>query len=355
MNTPASILKPAAIPFSIEIFPPKGQLTLDAAREMVAGMAQAHPDFISVTCSAGGSGNGSQTVEVASLIQNEVGIPSVAHLTCVNSSRETVETAIAAMKAAGITTVLALRGDPIKKPAAGTPSANASGTDSKSTAGTSASHTGATNAAAGGTTEAAAHEIGASNDAPGTGTVAGALGNASNSTVGAPEFVHATDLIPLLKDAGFCVGAAAYPEGHIDCLDLQADIEHLKRKQDAGADFFITQLFFDNDDFYRFRERARAAGITRPITCGVMPFLGKSQIERMVFLCGSSLPSPIIKLLARYEDDPVALRQAGIDYACKQLVDLGRNRVDGVHVYSMNHPDIALAAAQALAEAGLRD
>ena len=296
MNTPASILKPAAIPFSIEIFPPKGQLTLDAARDVVAGMAQAHPDFISVTCSAGGSGNGSQTVEVASLIQNEVGIPSVAHLTCVNSSRETVETAIAAMKAAGITTVLALRGDPIKKPAA-----------------------------------------------------------SCIAAAGTPEFAHATDLIPLLKDAGFCVGAAAYPEGHIDCLDLQADIEHLKRKQDAGADFFITQLFFDNDDFYRFRERARAAGITRPITCGVMPFLGKSQIERMVFLCGSSLPSPIIKLLARYEDDPVALRQAGIDYACKQLVDLGRNRVDGVHVYSMNHPDIALTAAQALADAGLRD
>ncbi len=296
MNTPASILKPAAIPFSIEIFPPKGQLTLDAARDVVAGMAQAHPDFISVTCSAGGSGNGSQTVEVASLIQSEVGIPSVAHLTCVNSSRETVETAIAAMKAAGITTVLALRGDPVKKPAA-----------------------------------------------------------SSTAAAGTPEFAHATDLIPLLKDAGFCVGAAAYPEGHIDCLDLQADIEHLKRKQDAGADFFITQLFFDNDDFYRFRERARAAGITRPITCGVMPFLGKSQIERMVFLCGSSLPSPIIKLLARYEDDPAALRQAGIDYACAQLVDLGRNRVDGVHVYSMNHPDIALTAAQALADAGLRD
>ena len=296
MNTPASILKPAAIPFSIEIFPPKGQLTLDAAREVVAGMAQARPDFISVTCSAGGSGNGSQTVEVASLIQNEVGIPSVAHLTCVNSSRETVDAAIAAMKAAGITTVLALRGDPVKKPAA-----------------------------------------------------------SSTAAVGAPEFAHATDLIPLLKDAGFCVGAAAYPEGHIDCLDLRADVEHLKRKQDAGADFFITQLFFDNDDFYRFRERARAAGITRPITCGVMPFLGKSQIERMVFLCGSSLPSPIIKLLARYEDDPAALRQAGIDYACKQLVDLGRNRVDGVHVYSMNHPDIALTAAQALADAGLRD
>ena len=304
MNTVADLLKPKPIPFSIEMFPPKGQLTLDAAREVVHGMAAAKPDFISVTCSAGGSGNGSQTVEVAALIQAEANIPSVAHLTCINSTRETIDEAIAAMKEAKIGTVLALRGDPAK------PTASASG--------------------------------------------AGAPGSAE-ANGGQPDFSHACDLIPLLKDAGFCVGAAAYPEGHIDCLDPQADIEHLKRKQDAGADFFITQLFFDNDDFYRFRERARAAGITRPITCGVMPFLGKSQIERMVFMCGSSLPSPIIKLLARYEDDPAALRQAGIDYACNQLVHLARNQVDGVHVYSMNHPDIAVAAACALADAGLRN
>lgn len=313
MSTIADLLSPKPIPFSIEMFPPKGQLTLDAAREIVHGMAKAQPDFISVTCSAGGSGNGSQTVEVASLIQSEVGIPSVAHLTCVNSTRETIDEAIAAMKASGITTVLALRGDPIK------PAASADGA-----------------AMAGGTAGAAS-----------TGATSG---TASKS----PDFSHACELIPLLKDAGFCVGAAAYPEGHVDCLDLDEDIRHLKEKQDAGADFFITQLFFDNDDFYRFRDRARAAGVTRPITCGVMPFLGKSQIERMVFMCGSSLPSPIIKLLGRYEDDPVALRQAGIDYACNQLVDLARNQVDGVHVYSMNHPNIALSAAQALADAGLR-
>lgn len=304
MNTVADLLKPKPIPFSIEMFPPKGQLTLDAARKVVRGMAAAKPDFISVTCSAGGSGNGSQTVEVAALIQAEASIPSVAHLTCINSTRETIDEAIAAMKEAGIATVLALRGDPVK------PAAAPEGL---------------------------------------------AMPHRPQTTGGSPDFSHACDLIPLLKDAGFCVGAAAYPEGHIGCLDLKADVEHLKRKQDAGADFFITQLFFDNDDFHRFRDRARAAGITRPITCGVMPFLGKSQIERMVFMCGSSLPSPIIKLLARYEDDPAALRQAGIDYACNQLVDLARNQVDGVHVYSMNHPDIAAAAARALADAGLRD
>lgn len=216
------------IPFSVEMFPPKGQLTLDAARKVVEGL-----------------------------------------------------------RAAGVKTVLALRGDLVdgQQPA---------------------------------------------------------------------DFRYACELIPRLKEVGLCVGAAAYPEGHIDCLDPRENIRHLRAKQDAGADFFITQLFFNNDDFYRFREAAESAGVTAPISCGIMPFLGKSQIQRMVFLCGSSLPAPIIKLLAKYEDDPASLRQAGIEYACNQLVDLGRHGVDGLHVYAMNQPDIACAAAEAVAAAGLR-
>ena len=136
--------------------------------------------------------------------------------------------------------------------------------------------------------------------------------------------------------------------------NARTSVAHLKQKQDAGACFFVTQLFFDTAYFYRFREAADAAGISVPIACGVMPFLGKAQIQRMVFLCGSSLPAPIIKLLAKYEDDPVALRQAGIEYACNQLVDLGRHGVNGLHVYAMNQPDIACAAAEAVAAAGLR-
>ena len=148
------------------------------------------------------------------------------------------------------------------------------------------------------------------------------------------------------------MGAAAYPEGHIDCLDPRENIRHLRAKQDAGADFFITQLFFNNDDFYRFREAAESAGVAAPISCGIMPFLGKSQIQRMVFMCGASLPSPIIKLLARYEDDPASLRAAGIEYACKQLVDLEEHGADGLHVYTMNHPDIARACTEAIRCAG---
>ncbi|WP_304426397.1 methylenetetrahydrofolate reductase [uncultured Adlercreutzia sp.] len=287
----ASCRAEGRLPFSVEMFPPKGQLTLDAAREVVGGMAQAAPDFVSVTCSAGGSGNGAQTVAIAGLIQDEAAIPSVAHFTCVGATRATVEAAVAELRSAGVGTVLALRGDLPKDAPAGAPSS---------------------------------------------------------------DFRYACDLIPLLKEAGLCVGAAAYPEGHIDCFDARANIEYLRAKQEAGADFFITQLFFDNDCFYRFREQAAAAGVSAPISCGIMPFLGKSQIQRMVFLCGSSLPAPIIKLLAKYEDDPASLRSAGIEYACSQLVDLGRHGVDGLHVYAMNQPNIAQAAAEAIAAAGLR-
>lgn len=275
--------------FSVEIFPPKGELTLTAAETVVNGVAKARPDFISVTCSAGGSGNGNdgRTEAIAALIQEDAGIPSVAHLTCIAATRASMETAMDTLAAKGVENVLALRGD---------------------------------------------------------------LGEG----LAPADFTYAYQLIPLLKERGFCVGAAAYPEGHIDCLSEAENIKHLKAKQDGGADFFVTQLFFDNQAFYRFHEAAVAAGVDKPITCGIMPILGKSQIERMVFMCGSSLPSAVIKLVAKYENDPAALRAAGIEYACQQLVDLGRHGVDGLHVYSMNQPDIAQAAAAALEDAGLR-
>ena len=149
-------------------------------------------------------------------------------------------------------------------------------------------------------------------------------------------------------DAGFCVGGAAYPEGHLTCDDLPTSVKHLKQKQDAGAGFFVTQLFFDNDYFYRFLELADAAGITVPITAGIMPFMSKQQITRMVFTCAASLPSPVIKILARYEDDPESLRQAGIEYACRQLEDLKAHGAEGLHVYTMNRPDVARACMSAL-------
>lgn len=152
----------------------------------------------------------------------------------------------------------------------------------------------------------------------------------------------AEDLIADIRSRGdFCIGAACYAEGHIDCSDLRLDTVHLRRKQDAGADFLITQLFFDNDFFYRFLERARGGGVTLPISAGVMPILSRKQIERMIFLCGASLPSGIIKLLHKHENSAEDLRRAGIEYAAEQIEDLLRHGVDGVHIYAMNKPEIA--------------
>ncbi len=273
-------------PVSFEMFPPKGELTLERAREVASGFASLAPDFISVTYSAGGSGNSAATAQIASMISSEFNISSVAHLTCISLTRETLAEKILEFMDAGIENVLALRGD---LPA--------------------------------GMSEAEAGDI---------------------------AFPYAKDLVPALVDAGFCVGGAAYPEGHLTCDDLPTSVKHLRQKQDAGASFLVTQLFFDNEYFYRFRELADAAGITIPITVGIMPFTSKQQVTRMVFTCAASLPAPVIKILARFEDDPESLRAAGIEYACRQLEDLAAHGVDGLHVYTMNRADVAAAAMSAL-------
>ena len=268
-------------PLSFEIFPPRGDLTEVEARRVAGELAELNPAFISVTYSAGGSGNSGATTTVASLIQNELGVPSVAHLTCQGLTRAMLEEKIAEMRAAGIKNVLALRGDP--RP-----------------------------------------------DAP------------------QGDFAYAADVIPVLREAGFCVGAAAYPEGHVTCTSLEDDIAHLREKQDAGAQVLVTQLFFDNEDFFRFRDLAARAGITAPITCGIMPFMSKNQVSRMIFMCGASLPSPIIRLLNRYEGDDEALRRAGIEYAAAQLRGLRDAGADGLHVYTMNKPAVARAICELL-------
>ena len=273
-------------PVSFEMFPPKGELTLERAREVASGFASLAPDFISVTYSAGGSGNSAATAQIASIISSEFNISTVAHLTCISLTRETLAEKILEFMDAGIENVLALRGD---LPA--------------------------------GMSEAEAGDI---------------------------AFPYAKDLVPALVDAGFCVGGAAYPEGHLTCDDLPTSVKHLRQKQDAGASFLVTQLFFDNEYFYRFRELADAAGITIPITVGIMPFTSKQQVTRMVFTCAASLPAPVIKILARFEDDPESLRAAGIEYACRQLEDLAAHGVDGLHVYTMNRADVAAAAMSAL-------
>ena len=266
-------------PVSFEMFPPKGELTLDTAREVAGNLCKLSPSFVSVTCSAGGSGNGATTAPIAHMISSEFDTPSVAHLTCVGRSHADIAAKIDEYRAAGVENILALRGD---LPA--------------------------------GATE---------DDKP------------------ASDYAYARDLIPELVDAGFCVGAAAYPEGHIACEDLNLSVEHLKQKQDAGASFFVTQLFFDNEDFLRFLERARIAGITVPIEAGIMPVLNQKSIERMVSLCGASIPRKLSRILARYGDHPEALREAGIAYAIDQISDLVAAGGDSIHLYTMNYPAVA--------------
>ena len=275
IETVSQIFATQKLPISFEIFPPKGDLSQEEAQQVASKLAPLDPAFISVTYSAGGSGNSSRTLEVAQLIQRDFDVSTVAHLTCQGLAR---------LKEAGIKNVLALRGDPNPEAAPG-------------------------------------------------------------------DFEYASDMIPQLVEDGFCVGAAAYPEGHISCLDPDIDVAYLRGKQDAGASFLVTQLFFDNQLAYRFRERCHKAGITVPITFGVMPFLSKSQVSRMIFMCGASLPSAVVKLLARYEDDPASLRAAGVEYACAQLQDLALHGVDGLHIYTMNRPQVAAAAVAAVREA----
>ena len=279
-RTVAQIFRDFKQPVSFEIFPPKGDLSAEEARSLAAELAPLDPAFVSVTYSAGGSGNAGPTVEVASMIQRDHGIPTVAHLTCQGLTHEALAEKCAEMRAAGIKNVLALRGDP-------------------------------------------------------------------RPDVEPGDFEYASDMIPALVEEGFCVGAAAYPEGHISCLNPEVDVAYLRAKQDAGASFFVTQLFFDNEAAYRFRDRCDAAGITVPVTFGIMPFLSKSQLSRMVFMCAASLPTAVVKLLARFEDDPAALRAAGVEYACDQLADLAAHGVDGLHVYTMNRPSVAAACAAA--------
>lgn len=262
------------IPVSYEIFPPKGDLPVDEARTVLAGLAELDPAFVSATYSAGGSGNSERTVEIADMGQRELGLTMMAHLTCAGATKADMQKSIQSLKDHNIENVLALRGD--------------LGPD---------------------------HQV--------------------------KDYRYAKDLIPQLREAGFCVGAAAYPEGHVDCIDLRESVHYLKEKQDAGAQFFVTQLFFDNRYAYKFLDECRAARIRVPIEFGIMPIMSQSQVSRMVFMCGASLPSALVKLLSRYEGKPDDLRKAGIEYASRQLIGLAEHGVDALHIYSMNKPDVA--------------
>lgn len=268
--------------FSFEVFPPKKTSSIDTIYKTIDELHDLEPDFISVTYSAGGSGNGGLACEIASRIK-ETGITPVIHLPCINYTREEISTTLDEIKSRGIENILALRGD-------------------------------------------------INPDIPQK-----------------HDFLHASDLITFIKSKGdFDIAGACYPEGHPDSENLFDDIMNLRKKVEAGADHLISQLFFDNNYFYEFREKAKLAGINVPIEAGIMPVVNKNQIERMVTTCGASLPNKFVKIMQKYEHNPDALRDAGIAYAVNQIIDLAANGVDGIHLYTMNNAYVARKISEAV-------
>ena len=262
--------------FSFEVFPPKKDSPIESVYGKLEEICALKPDFISVTYGAGGSGAHSRTCEIASKIKHDFHVESVAHLTCVNSTREMIGETLDDFKAHGIENILALRGDYVE------------GVEPQK------------------------------------------------------DFRYASELCAYIRAHGdFDVSGACYPEVHVDAKNEVEDVRNLKKKVDAGATHLISQLFFDNAFFYRFLERTKIAGINVPIEAGIMPVTNKKQIERMVSLCGASLPPKFAKMMQKYENKPEALRDAGIAYAVEQIVDLLANGVDGIHLYTMNNPTVA--------------
>lgn len=280
------ILKSTEPHISLEVFPPKTDAGFAGVLNAVDEMAKLNPSFISVTYGAGG-GTSKNTVNIASHIKHDLGVTSLAHLTCVSSTRDTVHSVIDKLKENNIENILALRGD-----------------------------------------------IPKDSDFP--------MPN---------HYRYACELIEDIKMQGdFCIGAACYPEGHVECEHKKEDILNLKTKVDCGVDFLTTQMFFDNNILYNFLYRIREKGITVPVLPGIMPVTNKKQIQRIGGMSGTQLPERFKAIVDRFGDNPKAMQQAGIAYATDQIIDLLANGVNHIHVYSMNKPEVAAAIMANLSE-----
>jgi len=275
--------------FSFEFFPPK---TDEGVRQLfgtVEALRPLAPSFVSVTYGAGGSTR-ARTVELVKRLKRETEVEAVAHVTCVGASRDEIAAVLDEVAAAGVQNVLALRGDPPKGEQVFTP-----------------------------------HPEG---------------------------FRYASELVAFIRSQagrwGFCVGAAAYPEGHVETRDLALDLAHTREKVDAGVDFLVTQIFFENGHYWRFVERARAAGIRVPILPGVMPMTNVEQIERFTALCGAEIPPKLRAAMQVRRDDPEAALQLGVAYASLQCSDLLRRGAPGIHFYTLNRSPSSRAILAAL-------
>ncbi|MBP3395838.1 MAG: methylenetetrahydrofolate reductase [NAD(P)H] [Clostridia bacterium] len=283
------LLKRETLSLSFEVFPPKTDMNFDSVRHATEEIAALRPAFMSVTYGAGG-GTSRYTLEIAKNIKEHYGVPTLAHLTCVSSTKETVRQKIAEIKAAGIQNVMALRGD-----------------------------------------------------------IPAELQDADRSTW---AYTHAIELVRELKESGadLCIGGACYPEVHPESANQKEDIRHLKEKVDAGCDFLTTQMFFDNNLFYNFLYKIREAGLTVPVMPGIMPITNGNQVERAIKLSGSLMPQRFKALVDKFGTTPAAMKQAGIAYATDQIIDLFANGIRNVHVYSMNKPDVAAAILRNLSD-----
>jgi methylenetetrahydrofolate reductase (NADPH) len=272
--------------FSFEFFPPKTDEAFEHLLEAAWTLRELRPAFVSVTYGAGGSTR-ARTIDVSKRMQSEVGLNVMAHVTCVGSTRADLRGVLADLEAAGIENVLALRGDPPK--------------------------------------DAAAFEA-----VPG-------------------GFSHANELIAMVRrNYRFCIGGACYPEKHVEAASIEEDVAHLKRKVDQGAEFLITQLFFDNDRYFSFVDRLRAAGIRVPVLPGIMPITNYEQIRRFTALCGAAIPPKLLAELEARRDDAKAVEDLGVAYASLQAAELLRRGAPGVHFYTLNKSPATRAIVSAL-------
>ena len=261
---------------SFEFFPtktPEGERTL--LEKTIPALGALKPDFCSVTYGAGGSTR-EKTLTIVDRIQREQGLTAMAHMTCVNATRDDTAGVLAQARALGITNILALRGDP-----------------------------------------------------------PGGVGTFQKTEGG---FEYSYELVRFIKDLdSFSIGVAGFPEGHIAQTEGKyADWQHLKHKIDQGADFVITQMFFDNRDYFEFRDYLTSLGVSVPLVPGIMPILNGAQIKRIVSLCGADLPEPFLKEINRRGEDDAAVTEFGIEYATRQCEELLREGVPGLHFYTMN-------------------
>jgi len=272
---------------SFEFFPPKTDKGMNSLYETVRDLKRCRPSFVSVTYGAGGSTR-DRTIELVSRIKRDLGVETMAHLTCVGATKKQIVQLLDKFVDADIDNVLALRGDPPK------------GQDKFS------------------------------------------------KTEGG--LAHASELIELIREKGypFCVGAACYPEGHPESTDLETDLAHLKHKVDAGADFLITQLFFDNHDYFAFKRRCRQADINVPIVPGLMPVTNVAQMERFTKLCGARIPQELYRRLKIVEGDPAAVVATGMYWTTRQAKYLLEGGAPGVHFYTLNRSSATLAVHAAL-------